>query len=251
VSIVDFPYAVRSRCSTSYARATATAAAAPGAGFVMGEGWGENARQEKRQRFSTDEPAARRLADLENTLRLIGLDASEYVPLIAPLVDIPLPEERAAKLAAEELGRRQLAALTAWLLTGARSQPVVLAFEDLHWADPTSLDLMQALSERGRPAPCAIAIPKSDQDRHLMTVALHPISQSRSLSLPAARRTRTAMSSQALAEPLRASTRAQAAHRHDRNKLAIVLPIDAIFSPLQDRPRRSVRDPQIPIGRAL
>jgi hypothetical protein len=118
----------------------------------MGEGWGENARQEKRQRFSADEPAARRLADLENTLRLIGLDASEYVPLIAPLVDIPLPEERAAKLAAEELGRRQLAALTAWLLTGARSQPVVLAFEDLHWADPTSLDLMQALSERGRPA---------------------------------------------------------------------------------------------------
>src|ERR1700733_2386725 len=36
------------------------------------------------------------------------------------------------------------------------------------------------------------------------------------------------------------------------NKLAIVLPIDAIFAPpLQDRPRRSVRDPQIPIGRAL
>ena len=84
-----------------------------------------------------------------------------------------------------------------------------------------------------------------------MTVAPHPISQNRSLSLPAARRSRTAMSSQALAEPLRASTRAQAAHRHDRNKLAIVLPIDAIFSPLQDRPRRSVRDPQIPIGRAL
>ena len=36
------------------------------------------------------------------------------------------------------------------------------------------------------------------------------------------------------------------------NKLAIVLPIDAIFSPpLQDRPRRSVHDPQIPVGRAL
>jgi predicted ATPase len=146
VSIVDFPYAVRSRYSTSYARATAAAAPAPG--LSWGRGGGENARQEKRQRFSTDEPAARRLADLENTLRLIGLDASEYVPLIAPLVDIPLLEERAA----QELRRRQLAALTAWLLTGARSQRVVLAFEDLHWADPTSLDLMQALSERGRPA---------------------------------------------------------------------------------------------------
>ncbi len=109
-----------------------------------------------RQRFGADEPAARRLADLENTLRLIGLDASEYAPLLAPLVDIPLPEERAAKLAPEELRRRQLAALIAWFLAGARSQPAALAFEDLHWADPTSLDLMQALAERGRTAPLFI-----------------------------------------------------------------------------------------------
>ena len=109
-----------------------------------------------RQRFGADEPADRRLADLENTLRLIGLDASEYAPLIAPLVDIPLPEDRAAKLAPEELRRRQLAALTTWFLAGARSQPVALAFEDLHWADPTSLDLMQALAERGAQAPMLI-----------------------------------------------------------------------------------------------
>ena len=37
----------------------------------------------------------------------------------------------------------------AWIFAGARSQPTVLAFEDLHWADPTSLDLMRALAERG------------------------------------------------------------------------------------------------------
>ena len=52
--------------------------------------------------------------------------------------------------------RRQLAAMTAWVLAGARSQPVVLAFEDLHWADPTSLDLMRALAERGAQAPLLI-----------------------------------------------------------------------------------------------
>src|SRR5271166_3027852 len=109
-----------------------------------------------RQRFGADEPAKRRLADLENTLRLIGLDASEYAPLIAPLVDIPLPEKRVAKLAPEELRRRQLAALVAWFLAGARSQPVALAFEDLHWADPTSLDLLQALAERGAQAPLLV-----------------------------------------------------------------------------------------------
>ena len=110
-----------------------------------------------RQRFGgTETPADRRLADLENTLRLIGLDPNEYAPLIAPLVDIPLPEERAAKLAPEELRRRQLGALVTWFLAGARSQAVALAFEDLHWADPTSLDLMQTLAERGAQAPLLI-----------------------------------------------------------------------------------------------
>jgi predicted ATPase len=89
-------------------------------------------------------------------LRLIGLDPAEYAPLLAPLVDIPLPAERAAKLAPQELRRRQLAAFTAWVLASARSQPVAQAFEDLHWADPTTLDLMQTLAERGGQAPLLI-----------------------------------------------------------------------------------------------
>ena len=96
-----------------------------------------------RQRFGgTDTPASQRLADLENTLQLIGLDPAEHGPLIAPLVDIPLPPGVGANLLPEELRRRQLAALVAWFLAGARSQPAALVFEDLHWADPTTLDLI-------------------------------------------------------------------------------------------------------------
>ena len=49
-----------------------------------------------RQRFGADAPAEQRLADLEDTLRLIGLDPAEHAPLLAPLVDIPLPPDRAA-----------------------------------------------------------------------------------------------------------------------------------------------------------
>jgi len=110
-----------------------------------------------RRRFGDSEALAdERLADLEVTLRLIGLDPAEHAPLRAPLVDIPLAQDRMAKFAPEELRRRQLAALTAWVLAGARSQAVVLAFEDLHWADPTSLDLMRALAERGAQAPLLI-----------------------------------------------------------------------------------------------
>jgi class 3 adenylate cyclase/predicted ATPase len=109
-----------------------------------------------RQRFGADLPGEKCLADLEDTLSLIGLDPAEYAPLLAPLVDIPLPEERAPKLAPEELRHRQLAAMTSWVLAGARSQPAAVVFEDLHWADPTTLDLMQALAERGQLAPLLI-----------------------------------------------------------------------------------------------
>jgi class 3 adenylate cyclase len=106
-----------------------------------------------RQRFGVDAPAEQRLDDLENTLRLVGLDASEQGPLLAPLLDIALPPERTASFPPEELRRRQLAAMTGLVLAGARTQPAVIAFEDLHWADPTSLDLLRALAERGAQAP--------------------------------------------------------------------------------------------------
>ena len=106
-----------------------------------------------RLRFGVDASVEQRLADLESTLRLIGLDPAEYTPLVAPLLDIPLPPSRVANFPPEEMRRRQLAAMTAWVLAGARSQPAVVAFEDLHWADPTSLDLLRALADRCVQAP--------------------------------------------------------------------------------------------------
>ena len=126
-----------------------------------------------RLRFGADPPAEQRLADLEGTLRLIGLDPTEYAPLLAPLVDILLPQDRAAKLPPEELRRRQLAAMTAWVLAGARSQPAVLAFEDLHWADPTSLDLMRAFAERGAQAPLLIIATARPEFRPPWSVRSH------------------------------------------------------------------------------
>jgi hypothetical protein len=111
-----------------------------------------------RQRFGgADLPAERRLADLENTLALVKLDPAENTPLLAPLLDISFPSERAPTLAPEELRRRQLAALTNFVIAGARTQPVVIALEDIHWADPTTLDFH---SGHGR-AGCSGAVASS------------------------------------------------------------------------------------------
>jgi class 3 adenylate cyclase len=107
-----------------------------------------------RQRFGSAEvPAEKRLADLENLLDLVKLDSGANAALLAPLLDIPLPPERALALQPEELRRRQLAALTSLVITGARTQPAVLALEDLQWADPTTLDLLRGIAERSALAP--------------------------------------------------------------------------------------------------
>jgi predicted ATPase len=139
-----------------------------------------------RMRFGGGEiPAERQLADLENTLALIKLDPAENVPLIAPLLEIPLPKERASTLAPEELRRRQLLALTNWVMAGARAQPVVLALEDLQWADPTTLDVLRGIAERGALAPLFVLMTARPEFRppwgarsHHGTISLVPLDRS-------------------------------------------------------------------------
>ena len=136
-----------------------------------------------RQRFGgADVPAAQRLAELESSLAQVKLDAAETVPLLAPLLDIPLPPERALALAPEELRRRQLTALTNWVIAGAKSQALVLAFEDLHWADPTTLDVLRGIAERGALAPLLVVATTRPEFRppwsmrsHHGTISLAPL----------------------------------------------------------------------------
>ena len=76
-----------------------------------------------RQRFGgADLPAEKRFAELETVLRQVKIDAHEAVPLLAPLIDIPVPSGREATLAPEDLRRRQLAAIVTWLMAVARTQ---------------------------------------------------------------------------------------------------------------------------------
>ena len=157
-----------------------------------------------RQRFGgADIPAERKLADLENTLALIKIDTAESVPLLASLMDIPLPKERLPDLAPQELRRRQLAAMTNWVIAGARSQPVVLALEDVHWVDPTTLDFIRGIVERGALAPLLLLITARPEFRapwairsHHTTISLAPLDQSQVREMVAELSARHALSKQ-------------------------------------------------------
>jgi class 3 adenylate cyclase/tetratricopeptide (TPR) repeat protein len=97
-----------------------------------------------------NESAQEQLTQLESALELAGLKSAEAIPLLAPLLDLPLPAKYPpSPLSAEQQRRRLLATLVELALGLARVQPTVINTEDLHWADPSTLELIQLLVEQG------------------------------------------------------------------------------------------------------
>ena len=93
-----------------------------------------------------------RLSELESTLAQLKLDPARIPPCWRRYLIFPSCR-KPGRRAPDELRRRQLSALTNLVMTSARTQPVVLTVEDVHWADPTTLDLLHGFAERGAYAP--------------------------------------------------------------------------------------------------
>jgi class 3 adenylate cyclase/tetratricopeptide (TPR) repeat protein len=99
--------------------------------------------------WHSDESAEEQLTQLEIRLELAGLKPAEALPLIAPLLNLPLSAKYPpSPLSPEQQRRRLLATLVEWALGVARVQPTIIAIEDLHWADPSTLELLQLLVEQ-------------------------------------------------------------------------------------------------------
>jgi predicted ATPase len=85
-----------------------------------------------------------KLQKLEGLLRRYHLDLEATVPLFAFPLSLPLPETRYASLTISPQRQKQqtLAAILAFLLELATQQPLLFILEDLHWTDPTTLELL-------------------------------------------------------------------------------------------------------------
>ncbi len=105
-------------------------------------------------RFRAEDPEPERITALERALEAAGLKPVEALPLVAPLVGLAVPEHYPPQLASPVNARKKLlATLAAWVLGTARLQPLVMVLEDLHWVDPSTLELQHALVEQCATAP--------------------------------------------------------------------------------------------------
>jgi class 3 adenylate cyclase/energy-coupling factor transporter ATP-binding protein EcfA2 len=81
-------------------------------------------------------------------LRENGFDEVEALPLFATLLAVPLPGQAASSPGLSAGQKRQVQDLIVqWLLNRCRHQPLLLVWEDLHWADASSLELLGHLME--------------------------------------------------------------------------------------------------------
>jgi class 3 adenylate cyclase/tetratricopeptide (TPR) repeat protein len=104
--------------------------------------------------WHANQNAERRLEALETSLALAGLKLEQTVPLIALLLELPFDSKYPPlTMPPEQQRKRLLAALVAWTSGFAKAQPLVMATEDLHWADPSTLEFIQLAVEQGAAAP--------------------------------------------------------------------------------------------------
>jgi len=100
------------------------------------------------------------LAKLEQMLSQYRLPLEERVPLFAPLLALPLPEHHYPPLNLSPQRQRQktLETIVAILLELAERQPVLFILEDLHWTDPTTLELLNLLIDQLPTAPMLVLL---------------------------------------------------------------------------------------------
>jgi class 3 adenylate cyclase len=147
-----------------------------------------------------------RVAALAAWHRAVGLDPAQSVPLVAPLLELPVPAEYPLTPdSAEERRRRLIATLAAWVTGGARSQAIVLLVEDVHWIDPSTLDLLRMLAEQGAAVPLMIFITSRPEFRvpwahrsHHTVITLSPLERREVLRMVAEVAARHAVSGEML-----------------------------------------------------
>jgi len=108
--------------------------------------------------FARDDPPTTKLRKLEAIL-FRAAQPDEDVPLLADLMSLPVSARHPLpNLSPQRKKERTLEALLRQLEGLAHQQPVLMVFEDAHWVDPTSRELLDLIVERVRDLPLLLIV---------------------------------------------------------------------------------------------
>jgi class 3 adenylate cyclase/predicted ATPase len=108
--------------------------------------------------FAREDLPAARLEKLESMLARAA-PPDEDMALVADLLSLPSPERHPLpNLSPQRKKEKTLEALLRQLEALARHRPVLMVFEDAHWIDPTSRDLLDLTVERVRGLPMLLIV---------------------------------------------------------------------------------------------
>jgi len=100
-------------------------------------------RLEQAADFKAGDSDAIKLERIETLLSSSSDELEQHVPLFAALLSVPSEQHyRANDHSPERQSQLTIEALTDQVLALAERRPVLFAFEDAHWVDPTTLDLL-------------------------------------------------------------------------------------------------------------
>ncbi|MFG3595376.1 AAA family ATPase [Bradyrhizobium sp. RDI18] len=107
--------------------------------------------------FTRDDPPAVRLDKIE-ALLTASATATESMPLLAELLSLPADRYCPVSLSPPAKKERTLQALLRQVEDLSRRNPVLWVFEDVHWIDPTSLELLQVAVDRVQQLPVLLLL---------------------------------------------------------------------------------------------
>jgi class 3 adenylate cyclase/tetratricopeptide (TPR) repeat protein len=96
--------------------------------------------------FRSGDSAAEKFRRLESALAEYDLDPKENVPLFASLLSLPITDRYPPlTLSPEQQKEKTHQALLSWMLAEADKHALLWMWEDLHWADPSTVELLGLL----------------------------------------------------------------------------------------------------------
>ena len=94
--------------------------------------------------FDREDAPQTKIEKLQKVLTQYHFSQTDTVPLFAALLSLPHPEgHQPITLSPQKQKQRTQEALVAWIIEEAERKAVSSIWEDLHWADPSTLELLQ------------------------------------------------------------------------------------------------------------